>query len=136
MTRTGPRDRLLGGANWQAIRAYWLALRLPCARGGLPIDYDTGRYLKRADGTKIVNPWSLVVGHIIGRDQAKQLGWSDDKINSRANTQPEHVRCCASSGGKYVRNRQQLRGYAGHSGVGLPIDVGHAVAYVPRVVTV
>jgi hypothetical protein len=52
-----------------------------------------------------------VVGHVIGRDQAKQLGWSDDKINSRANTQPEHVRCSASSGGKYVRNKQQqLRG--------------------------
>jgi hypothetical protein len=51
MTRNGPR-----AANWQAIRAYWLALRLPCARCGLPIDYDTGRYLKRADGTKIVNP--------------------------------------------------------------------------------
>jgi hypothetical protein len=61
-----------------------------------------GRYLKRAGGTKIVNPWLLVVGHVIGRDQAKQLGWSDDKINSRANTQPRHVRCSASSGGKYV----------------------------------
>jgi hypothetical protein len=76
------------GANWRAIRAYWLALRLPCARCGLPIDYDTGRYLKRAGGTKIVNPWLLVLGHVIGRDQVEAAGWSDDGINSRANTQP------------------------------------------------
>jgi hypothetical protein len=104
------RDRLLDGANWRASRASWLALRLPCARCGLPIDYDTDRYLKRANGTKIVNPWSLAVGHVIGRDQAKQLGWSDDKINSRANTQPEPVRCSASSGGRYVQNKdRQLR---------------------------
>jgi len=40
------RDRLLGGAIWRAIRAYWLALRLPWARCGLPIDYDTVRCLK------------------------------------------------------------------------------------------
>jgi hypothetical protein len=46
MTRNGPRDRFLGGANWRAIRAHWLALRLPYARCGLPIDYDTGRYVK------------------------------------------------------------------------------------------
>jgi hypothetical protein len=121
MTRNA-RDRLLDGAIWRAIRAYWLALRLPWARCGLPIDYDTVRCLKWADGTKIVNPWSLVVGHVIGRDQAKQLGWSDDKINSRANTQPEHVRCSVSSGGEHVREQAAAApGYGGHPGVGLPL---------------
>jgi hypothetical protein len=63
-----------------------------------------------------------LVGHVIGRDQAKQLGWSDDKINSRANTQPEHVRCSVSSGGKHVREQAAAApGYGGHSSVGLPL---------------
>jgi hypothetical protein len=46
MTRNGPVIELLGGAIWRAIRAYWLALRLPWARCGLPIDYDAVRCLK------------------------------------------------------------------------------------------
>lgn len=63
-----------------------------------------------------------LVDHVIGRDQAKQLGWSDDKINSRANTQPEHVRCSVSSGGKHVREQAAAApGYGGHSSVGLPL---------------
>jgi hypothetical protein len=39
MTRNGPVIDFERG-ELAAIRDYWLALRLPCARCGLPIDYD------------------------------------------------------------------------------------------------
>ena len=76
-------DPLITGAAWKAVRAHWMRVRGPCARCGRPIDYD------RAD-----RYWaSLDVGHIVSRDRARALGWTDAQINAINNTQPEHQRC-------------------------------------------
>jgi hypothetical protein len=63
--------------------------------------------------TRMINPASLVIGHIVSRDQAKALGWFDDRINSRANTQPEHARCSARSGGRYSQQKKRAKLPAG-----------------------
>lgn len=81
-------DPLLKGADWEAIKVHWRRQRLPCARCGRPIDYDTTpRYWR-----------SLDVGHIVDRAQAKDQGWSRAQINSVDNTQPEHQRCSREAG--------------------------------------
>lgn len=101
MTRNGPRDRLLGrelagdpGLLARAATAL-CSLRLADRLRHRSLSQESGRNQDR-------QPVVASGRHVIGRDQAKQLGWSDDRINSRANTQPQHVRCSASSGGKYV----------------------------------
>jgi len=97
--RSKGTDPLLTTMHWRVtVRRYWLAQRQACARCGAAIDYDTGRYLP---GTRKVNPRSLAVGHIVGRDQAKRLGWPDAEINALSNTQPEHARCSDRSGAAY-----------------------------------
>ena len=60
-------------------------------------------------GTRRVDPASLVVGHIVGRDLARRAGWSDERINSRENTQPEHARCSSSSGARYGNRLRGVR---------------------------
>ena len=81
-------DPLLKGADWEALKVYWRAQRLACARCGRAIDYDsTPRYWR-----------SLDVGHIVGRREAKALGWTRVQINSVGNTQPEHQRCNRAMG--------------------------------------
>jgi hypothetical protein len=88
--RTGGRSGLTGS------RCGCPVLAAACRSTTTPVaSQESGRNQDR-------QPAVAVVGHVIGRDQAKQLGWSDDRINSRTNTQPQHVRCSASSGGKYV----------------------------------
>ena len=92
-------DPLLSSHQWTVtIRGYWQQRQGPCARCGHPIDYDAGRYYP---GTRRVNPASLAVGHIVGRHQARRLGWTDAQINSLDNTQPEHARCSDRSGAQY-----------------------------------
>jgi hypothetical protein len=102
---SGKTDPLLSTAAWLRIRAYWVALGLPCARCGLEIAYGAPRYFP---GSRRVNGASLVVGHIVGRDQARLMGWSDEMINDVRNTQPEHQRCSCASGARY-RNRKGAR---------------------------
>lgn len=100
-------DPLLQSRAWRVdIRQHHIRLGLPCARCGGAIDYGAPRYYP---GTRRVNPRSLVVGHIVGRDQAKRLGWSDQQINAVSNTQAEHARCSDRSGAVYG-NRKRGRG--------------------------
>lgn len=103
-----PTDPLLSTPEWRrAIRQHHIRAGLPCARCGGEIQYGAPRYYP---GTRRVNPRSLVVGHIIGRDVAKQLGWSPAQINAVSNTQPEHARCSDRSGAVYMnRKRAQAR---------------------------
>ena len=93
-----PTDPLLQGSDWEAIKRYWRAHRLPCARCGIAIDYDS-----------TIRTWrSLDVGHIVSRDQAKAMGWTRAEINSVANTQQEHQRCNRTAGvvhGNHKRGR-------------------------------
>lgn len=92
-------DPLLTTTAWRTtIRQHHIRAGAPCARCGGTIDYSAPRYLP---GTRRVNPISLAVGHVVGRDQARRLGWTDQQINALANTQPEHARCSDSSGAKY-----------------------------------
>lgn len=96
---------MLSSYHWvRVVRPYWVRRALPCARCGLDIDYVSGRYYP---GTRKVNPYSLVVGHIVGRHEAKLMGWSDAQINALSNTQPEHARCSDQSGAQYG-NRLRL----------------------------
>jgi hypothetical protein len=91
----------------QHNRDYWKALRLPCARCGGKIDYDSpvrlpgGGYNQRA----------LVVGHIVTRVEALERGWSIAEINDLSNTQPECFECSWRSGGEL--REQRRRGMAG-----------------------
>jgi hypothetical protein len=88
---------LSGG--WRKIRQYWQALGLVCFRCGLPIDYTV-------PGT---SPAGLHVGHIIGRDQARLIGWGDEMINRLANTRPEHARCSEQAGARYGNRKRGQR---------------------------
>jgi 5-methylcytosine-specific restriction endonuclease McrA len=90
MPTKGTGDPLLRGRDWQDVRAYWRQRRLPCARCGSPIDYDTPH-----------SPRSLDVGHIVPRDQAKAMGWPRERINAITNTQPECRTCSRSAGAIY-----------------------------------
>jgi hypothetical protein len=83
-------DPLLQGRDWAAVKAYWRARRAPCARCGCQIQYDGPR-----------GPRSLDVGHIVGRDQAKAMGWTRAQINAITNTQPECRTCSRSAGARY-----------------------------------
>lgn len=103
-------DPLLTTKAWRVdTRQHHIRQGLPCARCGKSIDYGAPRYWP---GTRRVNPRSLVVGHIVGRDQAKRLGWTDAQINELSNTQAECARCSDRSGAVYgnaKRGRGQLR---------------------------
>lgn len=97
-------DPALSTYRWmKVVRPHWQALRRPCARCGRMIDYDSPRYYT---GTRRVNPATLVVGHIVGRDEAYQLGWPDERINDISNTQPEHARCSDRSGAVYGNRKR------------------------------
>ena len=92
-------DPLLSSYHWvKVVRPYWMRSAQPCARCGGEIDRTSGRYYP---GTRTVNPYSLVVGHIVGRHEAKLMGWTDAQINVLSNTQPEHARCSDQSGAQY-----------------------------------
>lgn len=93
MPQRGIGDPLLKGRDWDAVKAYWRRQRRPCCEAPrckarhIPIDYGPHR-----------GPWSLDVGHIVSRDQAKALGWTRAQINALTNTRPEHQTCGRSSG--------------------------------------
>lgn len=100
-------DPLLTSVHWRTVvRPHWRALRLPCARCGGLIDYESGRFVA---GTRKVNPRSFIVGHVVGRDEARRMGWTDEQISAISNTQPEHARCSDRSGGQYLRQLQTGR---------------------------
>jgi len=91
MPSTPTDDRLVKGRAWARIRDYWIRRREPCARCGGWIDYDNPTRTWR----------SLDVGHIVERDAARTMGWTDAQINDIANTQPEHQRCSRVAGASY-----------------------------------
>jgi hypothetical protein len=98
-TNKGGADSLLSSRSWTGpIRDYHIGQRKPCARCGGQIDYGAPRILP---GTNRVNPRSLVVGHKVGRHEARKLGWTDAQINSLENTQAECAHCSDSSGARY-----------------------------------
>lgn len=100
-------DPLLTTTAWRTtIRQHHIRLGLPCARCGQPIQYGAPRYLP---GTTRVNPRSLVVGHIVGRDAAKRMGWSNEQINALNNTQAECARCSDRSGAVYGNRKRSTR---------------------------
>ena len=102
-------DPLLTSVWWRVtVRGHWMKLPVQvCARCGKGIDTTLKRYYP---GTRKVNPGSLAVGHIVGRDQAKALGWSEERINAISNTQPEHARCSDRSGAQYGNQKRGRRG--------------------------
>jgi len=88
---TGTGDPRLKTQAWAALRTYWRGRGLPCTLCGQPIDYR--------DRDK--GPRSLVVGHIIGRDEG-----GDDSIN---NSRPECATCSAKSGAQYLARKRAGR---------------------------
>jgi hypothetical protein len=86
-------------------RKYWQTMRLPCARCGGPIDYTGKLYLP--NGRQ--NPRYLVVGHIVSVADAQRLGWTDQQINSLANSQPECLDCSNRSGAKAGQRAQRAK---------------------------
>jgi hypothetical protein len=112
----GPRTRpdpLLWTPAWRReIRGYWKRRRLPCQCGCVPpmeIAYDSPTFLL-VNGKRRLNPASLAVGHILSRYEARQLGWSEQQINSLSNTRPERADHSLRSGaelGERVRQGWQ-----------------------------
>lgn len=97
--RSKGTDPWLQTYDWRVkVRAHFTAARQPCGVCGGQIDYDGGRYLP---GTRRVNPYSLVVGHVVGRDQAKRMGWTIDRANDLSNLRAEHARCSDRTGARY-----------------------------------
>src|SRR5215203_164723 len=106
MAWRGPRtarDPLLASKQHRANQQYWRTQRLPCAICGAMIMYDGPYYLP---GTRRLNPRSLVVGHIVSRHRAKQLGWTERQINALTNTRPE-CRDCSNKGGARLGQKVQ-----------------------------
>ena len=84
-------DPLYQRKDWRRVVKFWQSRQgLACARCGGAI---------RMTGQR--GPDSLDVGHIIGKHEARQMGWSDDQINRLSNTQPEHSRCGRRAGAEY-----------------------------------
>jgi hypothetical protein len=113
MTWRGPRksgkDPLLAkAAHYKRNRDHFIRLRLPCAVCHRPIDYGGPRYINGKQ-----NPRALVVGHIVARYWAKQMGWTDAQINSLQNVQPECQSCSNRTGAKLgsmvQRTKQRVR---------------------------
>lgn len=98
MPSAGTGDPLLKGRDWAELRAYWRKRRLPCARCGGQIDYEAPK----------TSPDAFDLGHIIGRDEARALAWPRARINSVANTQPEHARCNRSAGAQYRNAKHEM----------------------------
>ena len=92
-------DPALKTAAWRRIRAHWLASNRPCARCGGPIDRTAPKG----------HPRALVVGHIVGRDEARAAGWPESRTNALQNTQPECTECSARSGGAYAAAKHRPR---------------------------
>jgi hypothetical protein len=95
------------------IRPYWQRRRLPCqcGCGGQPIDYDGPTYVL-INGKRRLNPASLAVGHVVSSYAAKQLGWTEQQINSLGNTRPERADHSLRSGaelGERVRQSRQSK---------------------------
>lgn len=100
-------DPWLQTYDWRVrTRAHFMARRDPCGVCGGAIDYQGGRYLP---GTRRVNPASLVVGHIVGRDQAKRMGWTIERANDLSNLRAEHARCSDRSGARYGNAKRGQR---------------------------
>jgi hypothetical protein len=95
-------DPLLSTYHWRTVvRRHHVNAGKPCARCGGPIDYVSPRFF---EGTRKVNPLTLAVGHIVGRHEAKRLGWTDAQINALSNTQAEHAQCSDRSGAVYLNS--------------------------------
>jgi len=109
-SRSGASNPAYHSPAWRKIKKYWRTQRLPCARCQGMIDYD-GTYLLP---TGRVNPHYLAIGHHVSIAVAMSHGWTDDMINSIANTQPEHKRCSDVSGARSGNARQR----ATNKGVG------------------
>jgi hypothetical protein len=99
----GGPDPLLWKRRWRTgVRAYWVEEgrrqgHLRCARCHRLIDFLAPKYYPN---TKIINPRSLVIGHIRSRSVMTALGYDDHVINDLANSQPECARCSWTSGAK------------------------------------
>jgi len=74
---------LLSKAAHHRNRQHWIKKRLPCAICGRPIDYDGPRYINGRQ-----NPAVFVRDHITPRSLARRAGWTEQMINSLANTRP------------------------------------------------
>ena len=96
MPAHGDVDPWLRHASWKRAVRYWQGQHkvkhLDCARCGEPID-------RRLKGQPR-GPWHLDVGHIVGRVQARALGWTVEQANDLRNTQPEHARCGRQAGAR------------------------------------
>lgn len=96
MPATPAGDPLLKTRAWRAIIAHWRDRDLnpdplPCARCGDPVDRDL----------PYPHPGSLQVGHIVERDRARAMGWTDEDLLDVRVTQPEHMTCGSSAGATY-----------------------------------
>lgn len=96
MPSTGTGDPLLKGPDWDNVRAHWIARRDPCHLCGRTINYTRGA----------TGPDAFDCGHIIGRDQAKAMGWTRAQINALSNTRPECRQCSRSGGAQYGNKKR------------------------------
>lgn len=95
---------MIDTVEWRTvIREPFKQRQDPCARCGTPIDYGGTYFIK---GTRKKNPRYLHVGHIVERDRAIDLGWTDAMINDPSNLQAECGDCSNKSGARYGRSKQ------------------------------
>ena len=106
-----PRDPLLNTSARRWLRSYWLGRRVAWCQCGCdppePIDYDTTFVV--VNGRRRLNPASLVVGHIVSRFEARQLGWTVQQINALGNTRPERADHSLRSGAQLGERVRQGR---------------------------
>ena len=107
-------------ARWEQVKAHWRRVRLPqcqathCKAPHIPIDYGPVR-----------GPWSLDVGHVVSRVQARAMGWSRAQINHVSNTRPEHATCGRTAGAHEGNARRGMgRGSRGGGALPRPLEAG------------
>ena len=102
------RDNAYTGKQWEANKRHWRTLRKPCARCGGAIDYDAP-YHVTVRGKRTINKRALVVGHIVGKADARAKGWTEEQTNALANTQPECAGCSIKSGAQRGRKGRDMK---------------------------
>jgi hypothetical protein len=103
--KSAGKDPLLARAShYKRNRKYWQRLRLPCAICGRAIDYEGPNLINGRQNLR-----ALVVGHRVSRYHAKLMGWSEARINSISNSQPECRGCSNRSGAQLGRQVQQAK---------------------------
>lgn len=96
MVKPSSGDPIYKRADWGRVVAYWRGLVETGVVGcQAPRCLATSRVITL--GHRL---WGLDAGHIVGKADARRMGWTDEQINALDNSRPEHRRCNRHAGAR------------------------------------